>query len=519
MEIIKKKQKKRMVFFIGKIFLLGFLVLPSFSFPFHDSNKDTDRYENVTLVPFQPPPKVFDFSSIAGYDSIKQSLWQVADFLQSPETYQFWDVRMPRGLLLYGPPGTGKTLFARCLTGELNRILQHKKNHKGEPVVVTFLITSGSEFVEKYVGVGAQRVRSLFQYARDHAPAILYIDEIDGIGRRRGEGRGGGHQEHETTLNQLMVEMDGFLYDKPFILVIGSTNRLEILDPALLRPGRFDVKVYVPLPDTPTRKAILDMYTPRKPFDGDLPWDKVAGDITRGLSGAEIENLLNEASLRGLRNNQIPVTYEDLLRVKRELIDFQSTSAQSQRFNYTHETCFQVAVHEIGHVVMSWMCDHHPDAEYVTVENPNHLVLGYTSFPQREESQLLWSLEEIQDKIRVLYGGRVAEEIVFGKSKISTGAVGDFRRIEQLARSMVSSYGMIPWNVSQVGILTDHPIYPEIVTRLVREEYEEVVRKMKGRSLVGVGKIRRMSEILCEKGRIEKNELDDMREIFFSLSK
>jgi ATP-dependent Zn protease len=410
--------------------------------------------ETSSSVVAMPVAEWVDFSSIGGYENVKEELMQVVDYLRFTEKYHGWNVRLPKGCLLYGPPGTGKTLFAKSLVGEVNKLMRNQTNR----LPISFFISSGSEFVEKYVGVGASRIRELFEAARSHAPSILYIDEIDGIGRRRSDGHhhaSGGDNERDTTLNQLLVEMDGFLSGgreastdpRNMVLVLASTNRMEALDPALLRPGRFDKKIRIPLPDESTRALIIDIHAANKPFSTMMDWGLVASRVTRGMTGADIENLFNEATLRALRRNELPITYHELYHLKRELFDFGS-SAGSSNLNLTKSMLHRIAVHEVGHVLTAWIMMEGEETkmpEYVTIENPSPGVLGYAAFPPMS---VLLTARDLFGRMCVLFGGRIAEEVVFGMENSSTGASGDFTAIRTLAHQMIHDYGMDPSNYS-----------------------------------------------------------------------
>jgi len=479
---------------------LFFPPMPSFWFSSLRKDEEHD-YDNDPEIQPDFSFRQTDFESIGGYENVKKELEQLVDYIQDPQRYLEWNIRMPKGCLLYGPPGTGKTLFARSLVGEVLRRRttkqrntmntmntssfppptysagyyhenknrnddgndgnngddgdngdDEKKDTKEMPKI-TFLISSGSEFVEKYVGVGAQRIRSLFQYARNHAPAIIYIDEIDGIGKHRSSGDNGGSSERDTTLNQLLVEMDGFVSDR-LVFVIASTNRMDTLDPALLRSGRLDKKIHIPLPNFESRKKILALHSQGKPMSPTMEWNQVAKTLTKGLSGADIENLLNEASLEAIRSFSLPVTFSMLEKTHQRMFVW-GTFGEDIQLRLHNTTLYQIAVHEMGHLITSWGCPAHPPAILVTIENPSLTTLGYTSFLEETEEEdkenppkVLWSLTEFLERIRVYYGGRIAEEMVFGEEHVSTGAVGDFQRIREIATKMVTYYGMNPSNVS-----------------------------------------------------------------------
>lgn len=357
------------------------------------------------------------FSDVAGVDEAVEEMQEIKDFLSNPAKYQSMGAKVPRGCLLVGPPGTGKTLLARAVAGEAN---------------VQFLSISGSDFVELYVGIGASRVRDLFEQAKRSAPAIIFIDEIDAVGRRRGAGMGGGHDEREQTLNQLLVEMDGF-GSNDGVIVMAATNRRDILDPALLRPGRFDRQIYVNVPDVGGREAILRVHARDKQLSDDVDLRTVAR-ATAGFTGADLENLLNEAALISARKN-LPVitmqTMEDaVLKViagpeKRSLVNIE----RDRRIT---------AIHEAGHAVAAYFLPTQEPVHQITIV-PRGNALGLTiSLP--DQDTLHTTRNEMRDRIVVLLGGRVAEQLEF--DDISTGASNDLQRATKLAHDMIAKYGM-----------------------------------------------------------------------------
>lgn len=362
----------------------------------------------------------YNFTKIGGYRLIKNELLQMLDMVKNPDNYTLYNVRLPKGVLLYGPPGNGKTLLARCFAGESQ---------------LPIIVTSGSEFQEKYVGTGPARIRELFEFARDNTPCMVFIDELDAVARKRGTDGETAQAERDSTLNQLLVELDGFssFLDKK-ILVMASTNRIDILDSALLRPGRIDKKIQVPLPDRETRKEIVDIHIERKPIDVDKEY--LVSELTDGMSGAEIEHLLNEATLQGIRNNVLPVKVEQLENVRESLL----IGNEAQQIQpVSGEIALRVAVHEMGHVLVAINCIYHDNPKKVTIRGSNK-VLGYTLFPPNQEK--LMTLGSLGDKIKVLLGGRIAEEIIFGPESISTGAADDLQKCQQLAHDMILLYGM-----------------------------------------------------------------------------
>ena len=361
--------------------------------------------------------KKYTFADVAGADEEKEELTEIVDFLKRPGNYTDMGARIPKGVLLVGPPGTGKTLLARAVAGEAG---------------VEFLSISGSDFVEMYVGVGASRVRDLFEQAKKVAPAIIFIDEIDAVGRQRGTGLGGGHDEREQTLNQLLVEMDGFGTNQG-VVVMAATNRADILDPALLRPGRFDRQVYVGLPDIRGREDILKIHVKNKPLAEDVDLKTVARG-TSGFTGADLENLANEAALLAARRNEKFVTMQDFAEAEIKVIagpEKKSRVVSEQERRLT-------AYHEAGHAIVMHALPTHEPVHQITII-PRGQAGGMTiSLP--EEDRSYQSRRYMEEQIVSLLGGRVAEALCLGD--ISTGASSDIRRASQIARRMVTVYGM-----------------------------------------------------------------------------
>lgn len=357
------------------------------------------------------------FNDVAGADEEKQELVEVVEFLKDPRKFSEVGARIPKGVLLVGPPGTGKTLLARAVAGEAG---------------VPFFSISGSDFVEMFVGVGASRVRDLFENAKKNAPCIIFIDEIDAVGRQRGAGLGGGHDEREQTLNQLLVEMDGFGVNEG-IIIIAATNRPDILDPALLRPGRFDRQITVGRPDVKGREAVLQVHARNKPLDESVDLKAIA-QRTPGFSGADLENLLNEAALVAARQNKKKIDMADIDEATDRVI---AGPAKKNRVISKKERNI-VAFHEAGHTVIGVVLDEAETVHKVTIV-PRGQAGGYAVMLPKED-RFFMTKPELLDKIVGLLGGRVAEEIVFGE--VSTGAHNDFQRATGIARSMVTEYGM-----------------------------------------------------------------------------
>ena len=361
--------------------------------------------------------KAVTFGDVAGADEEKEELQEIVEFLKDPQKYTRLGARIPKGVLLVGPPGTGKTLLAKAVAGEAG---------------VGFLSISGSDFVELYVGVGASRVRDLFKEAVKAAPCIVFIDEIDAVGRQRGTGLGGGHDEREQTLNQLLVEMDGFAANEG-VVVLAATNRVDVLDPALLRPGRFDRQVYVGLPDIRGREEILKVHTREKPLAEDVDLGEIARG-TPGFTGADLENLTNEGALLAARRDRKFITMQDLKDAEIKVI---AGPEKRSRVIPEHERRL-TAFHEAGHAVVMHMLPDHDPVNQITIV-PRGQAGGMTiSLPEEDRSYL--SKRYLEEQIVALLGGRAAEKLILGD--ISTGAGNDIQRATQIARKMTASYGM-----------------------------------------------------------------------------
>ena len=361
--------------------------------------------------------KKVTFNDVAGADEEKEELEEIVEFLRDPQKFTALGARIPKGVLLVGPPGTGKTLIAKAVAGEAG---------------VHFLSISGSDFVELYVGVGASRVRDLFDQAKKDAPAIVFIDEIDAVGRQRGAGLGGGHDEREQTLNQLLVEMDGFGSNEG-VIVMAATNRPDILDPALLRPGRFDRQIYVGLPDIKGREEILKVHARKKPLAEDVSLSDVA-KATSGFTGADLENLLNEAALLSAREDRRFITRQDLHEAMMKVI----AGPEKRSRVVTPHARRLTAYHEAGHAVVIHELDSQDPVHQITIV-PRGQAGGMTISLPREDRAYL-SKRELEERIAVCLGGRVAEQLVL--NDISTGASSDIQKASQTARAMVTKYGM-----------------------------------------------------------------------------
>lgn len=359
------------------------------------------------------------FNDVAGVEEAKEEVAELVEFLRDPGKFQKLGGQIPRGILMVGQPGTGKTLLARAIAGEAK---------------VAFFTISGSDFVEMFVGVGASRVRDMFEQAKKHAPCIIFIDEIDAVGRHRGAGLGGGHDEREQTLNQLLVEMDGF-DGKEGIIVIAATNRPDVLDPALLRPGRFDRQVVVPLPDVRGREQILKVHMRKVPLGDDVKPSLIARG-TPGFSGADLANLVNEAALFAARGNNKTVNMIEFERAKDKIM----MGAERKSMVMGEEEKNLTAYHEAGHAIVGRLVPDH-DPVYKVSIIPRGRALGVTMFLP-EEDRYSHSKQHLESNISSLYGGRIAEEMVFGHDKVTTGASNDIERATQLSRNMVTKWGL-----------------------------------------------------------------------------
>ena len=398
-------------------------------------------------------PKV-TFADVAGVDEAKEELGEIVDFLKYPKKYQALGARIPKGVLLLGPPGSGKTLLARAIAGEAG---------------VPFFSISGSDFVEMFVGVGASRVRDLFDQAKKSAPCIVFIDEIDAVGRQRGAGLGGGHDEREQTLNQLLVEMDGFDQNTGVIL-IAATNRPDVLDPALLRPGRFDRQIVVDRADFRGREKILEVHARNKPLSKEVSLETLA-KRTPGFSGADLENLLNEAALLAARKNKNIIEMNDC----DEAIDRVMVGPERKSTVMSAKEKENTAYHESGHAILGGMLDKADPVHKVTII-PRGMALGITwSLPEDDRHQM--TREELLAQITMALGGRLSEEIQFGD--VTTGASNDFQKATELARRMVTQYGMSELGPIQFG-RGNHQVFLGRDFGEERNYSEEVASKIDG---------------------------------------
>ena len=444
------------------------------------------------------------FADVAGCDEAKEDVQEMVDFLKDPSKFQKLGGKFPRGALMVGPPGTGKTLLAKAIAGEAR---------------VPFFSISGSDFVEMFVGVGASRVRDMFEQAKKNAPCIIFIDEIDAVGRHRGAGLGGGHDEREQTLNQLLVEMDGFEGTEG-IIVVAATNRPDVLDPALLRPGRFDRQVVVGLPDVRGREQILKVHMKRVPMASNVQVSFLARG-TPGFSGADLANLVNEAALFAARKNKRQVEMEDFEKAKDKIL----MGAERKSMVMSEEEKRLTAVHEAGHAIVGRLVPDH-DPVYKVSIMPRGRALGITMFlPERDQYSA--SLEKLESQISSLFGGRIAEEIVFGRKKVTTGAQNDIERATNLARNMVTRWGLserlgpLAYSEEEGEVflgrsVTKHKMVSEETAHLIDEEIRSFIDRNYDRSerilKENLDKLNLMADALMKYETIDHFQIDDIME-------
>ena len=442
------------------------------------------------------------FKDVAGVEEAKQDVVELVEFLRDPSKFQRLGGSIPRGVLMVGPPGTGKTLLAKAIAGEAR---------------VPFFSISGSDFVEMFVGVGASRVRDMFAQAKKQAPCIIFIDELDAVGRQRGAGLGGGHDEREQTLNQMLVEMDGFEGSEG-VIVIAATNRPDVLDPALLRPGRFDRQVVVPLPDVRGREQILKVHMNKTPLADDIDARTIARGCP-GFSGADLANLVNEAALYAARRNKRVVDQQDFEDAKDKIM----MGAERKSMVMSEDEKRLTAYHEAGHAIVGLKVVEHDPVHKVTII-PRGRALGVTMFLP-EEDRYSYTKQRLNSSICGLFGGRIAEEMIFGADRVTTGAQSDIQRVTEIARNMVTKWGLsdkmgplaygedegevfLGHQVTQHKTISDETAHAidEEVRRIVEENYSVAKRVLEE----NVDILHAMSDALMKYETIDRDQIDDV---------
>lgn len=441
------------------------------------------------------------FAEIAGNDAAKQDLTEVVDFLRHPKKFLALGAKIPKGVLLVGPPGTGKTMMARAVAGEAG---------------VPFFSISGSEFVEMFVGVGASRVRDLFEKAKKNAPCIIFIDEIDAVGRRRGSGMGGGHDEREQTLNQILVEMDGFEKDQN-VIVLAATNRADVLDPALLRPGRFDRRVRITLPERPDRLAILKVHFKNKPTDDDIDLDALAAK-TAGMSGADLANIANEAAIRAARLNHQKITNADVT----EALEKVAIGPERKTNIMRDKDKILTAYHEGGHALVAELLPDSDNVHKVTII-PRGGTGGVTwTIPEYDRPYT--SVIEYKDELAKALGGRIAEEVVYGRDHITSGASSDLHSATNIARNMIIENGMgtklrdQSFHEDEGGLMMDRITREKPYSEKTAEEIDREVKDLideaanRAREIITTNRsyLEKLKDALLEKETLEADEVADL---------
>jgi cell division protease FtsH len=428
----------------------------------------------------QNPDTGISFDDIAGIDEAKAEFEEIVSFLREPERYTLVGAKIPKGVLLVGPPGTGKTLLAKAIANEAN---------------VPFYSVAGSEFVEMFIGIGAARIRDLFKKASENTPCIVFIDEIDAVGRERGAGIGGGNDEREQTLNQLLTEMDGFKENKG-VIVVGATNRVDILDSALLRPGRFDRQITVNLPDRLGRIGILKVHARNKPFDQDVSLVQLA-NRTPGFSGADLANLLNEAAILATRYKKQTITKKEVNEAADRIIGGIAGTTMEDSKNKK-----LIAYHEVGHAVVGSLLENHDEVDKITLI-PRGGAKGLTWF-MPEEDQTLLSRSQLLARIVTTLGGRAAEQVVFGNTEITTGASNDLQQVTKIARQMVTRYGMS--NIGPLALEDDNNEqiflggeYNEAITNRIDKEVSNIINHCEKLAIEIISENRVVIDLIVEK--------------------
>ena len=442
------------------------------------------------------------FADVAGIEEAKEEVMEIVEFLKDPSKFQKLGGKIPKGVLMVGAPGTGKTLLARAIAGEAK---------------VPFFTISGSDFVEMFVGVGASRVRDMFQEGKSHSPCIIFIDEIDAVGRQRGAGLGGGHDEREQTLNQLLVEMDGF-EDNAGVIVIAATNRPDVLDSALLRPGRFDRQVVVPLPDVKGREQILKVHMRQVPLDKNVKPSIIARG-TPGFSGADLANLVNESALLAARANKEYVNMDDLDKAKDKIM----MGTERKSLIMSEDERKLTAYHEAGHAIVGLSIDGHDPVYKVTII-PRGRALGVTMFLP-EDDRYSMSKQRLLGQITSLFGGRVAEEIIFGKEAVTTGASNDIERATEIARNMVTKWGLseklgpLTYSEEEGEVFLGRSVtqtkqVSDVTAKLIDDEIRKIIDQTyeKATSIINkqIHRLHKMAETLIKYETIDSNQLKDI---------
>jgi len=418
-------------------------------------NENSIKSENFEIIKNYN----FSFKDIGGFENIKHELFQCIDLLNNYTKYQDFNVRIPKGLILEGPPGNGKTMLAKGFAGETN---------------TAFISVSGSQFQEKYVGVGPTRIRELFKLARENKPCVIFIDELDALGRKRSSEGESSASERDNTLNELLIALDGF-QSSDGLFLIGATNRIDLLDPALIRPGRIDKKIFIGLPDSNTREAILKIHLNGKPYNSIKINIKDLVDITNGLSGAQIENLLNEAMLNALRYNRIQIEYEDIdLIMNKIMVGWQSSEHQ-----FSNDIIDRIAIHEMGHAIVGIFSKHHSKMTKVIINLSAPKSPGYTIFESSISN--IHTRESLFEHLMILLAGRIAEELFYDVS-VTTGAINDFEEAYKLAEKMIVYYGM-----------GSNLVYPSLSDKYKQKIDDEVVDLINGAY--------HMSKLILEKSK------------------
>jgi len=436
-------------------------------FDYQNSRKENKKSKNFEVITNYD----ITFKDVGGYENIKEELRQCVDMLKNYQKYNAYNVRIPKGLILEGPPGTGKTLIAKSLAGE---------------ALCNFISVSGSDFQEKYVGIGPTRIKELFKLAKENTACIIFIDEIDAVGRKRSSDGETSSSERDNTLNALLVELDGFKNNSG-IFIVAATNRIDLLDSALIRPGRIDKKIYIGLPDSVTREAILNIHILGKPHDNTIDIKDLV-DITDGLSGAQIENLLNEAMLNALRKNETKFTYSDFDLILNKMI----AGWQPNDHQFSNSIIDRIAIHEMGHAIVGILSKYHSKMSKVVINLSSPRTPGYTVF--EHSSSNIYVREALFEHLMILLAGRIAEEVFYGVSS-TTGAVNDFEEANRLAEKMIVHYGM-----------GKNVIYPSLSEKYKEQIDDEVLNLINTAYSVSEMILKNSKELIYECSEILKRD-------------